>query len=226
MNYRAFALAALLGAPAVPALAGACGDININQHDYRNGNGADNMLYLVETRHFNEDVEMGIKGITGPLGGDLDYTLRHFPNHPRALNTVLRLAPRYSFKDIPGTSLPIECYFERAVRFYPDDSVGWLMYARYQSLRGKDGEALSMLKRAHALAPEEPSINYNLGLAYARQKKFADALPYAQKAYAQGFPLPALKQTLIKAGNWVEPEPLIKKAEADTPADAAEPAKP
>lgn len=217
MTFRLLALAALLGAAAMPAAAKTCGNITINQHDYRQTDA--NSRYIVEVRHFTEDIELGVHN--GALGGDLEYTLQHYPNHPRVLNTVLRVAPRYRFAILPGARLPVECYFERAVRFYPDDGIAWLMYARFQFMRGKDAEALEMLQRAVNLSPDEPSINYNLGLVYAKQKKYEQALPYAQKAYAQNFPLPALKQTLIKAGKWVEPEPLAKPAEEET---AAEPA--
>ncbi|KQV59033.1 MULTISPECIES: tetratricopeptide repeat protein [unclassified Duganella] len=207
MKTRFLALAAMLYAVAVPGSARMyCGDTSINQHDFRTV--PDYFLKLVHSRHFTDDIEQGIRGESGTLGGDLEYTLVHIPNHPRALNTALRLAPRTPSGVLEGAKLPIECYFERAVRFYPDDSNAWLMYARFAYAKGRQGQALDMLQKGLEISPEDPAINYNIGLIYAKQKKFEQALPYAQKAYALQFPLPALKQTLVKAGKWVEPPPL------------------
>ncbi|MCE3261601.1 MAG: hypothetical protein K0R43_680 [Pseudoduganella sp.] len=228
MKTPILALAALLTATAGHAKT-VCGTIGPHS-DYRVA--TETNLRVVEERHFNEDVELGIKGITTTAGGDAEYTLRKFPNHTRALNTMLRLAQRSSSGLIPGASLPAECYFERAVRAFPDDSAAWLLYARHQYMLGREAQALSMLQKAFELSPEDAAINYNLGLIYAKQKKYAQALPYAQKAYALKFPLPGLKQMLVNAGQWVEPPPLPAPAEEAAPAadaapvDAAPPGKP
>jgi len=225
MNYRSLALAAMLCALATAASAKTyCGALEGIQHDYRVPD--ETLLAQVNNRHFTDEVENGIRGSTGGLGADLEYTLVHFPNHYRALNTVLRVAPRYRGGLMPGAKLPNECFFERAVRAFPDDSTAWLMYARYQFLMGKEGQALTMLNKAIELSPEDPTINYNLGLLLARQKKYDEALPYAQKAYAQNFPLPGLKQNLTKAGKWVEPPPAPAGEKADTTEKPAEPAAP
>lgn len=225
MKYRSLALAAMLGALAVSASAKTyCGALEGIQHDYRVPD--ETLLAQVNNRHFTDDVENGIRGSTGGLGADLEYTLVHFPNHYRALNTVLRVAPRYRGGVIIGSKLPSECYFERAVRAFPDDSTAWLMYARFQFQLGKEGQAMSMLNKAIELSPEDPTINYNLGLLLARQKKYDEALPHAQKAYAQNFPLPGLKQNLIKAGKWVEPPAAPAQDKAEQPEQPAAPASP
>lgn len=218
MNHRSLALAAILGAATLPGHSKTiCGVPNGTEHDYRTASAS--VLRLVNDNHFNEDVEAGVKGMTGSVGGDLDYTLRKIPNHKRALNTALMLAPRYPNGKIPGALLPYECYFERAIRYFPDDSTGWLMYGRFSYQRGNIAQALEMLKKAQQLSPEDPTINYNLGLVYAKQKQFEQALPYAQKAYALQFPLPGLKQMLVAAGKWVEPP----AAEAEPAPEAAAP---
>ena len=49
---------------------------------------------LVEERHFPAVVETLTAGSTGSLAADIDYTLRVFPNHPRALMAMTRLAER------------------------------------------------------------------------------------------------------------------------------------
>src|SRR5882672_10328606 len=42
-------------------------------------------LAIVEAYHFTSQVELLIRGQSGALGADLDYTLRAAPNHHRAL---------------------------------------------------------------------------------------------------------------------------------------------
>src|SRR5262245_56299958 len=51
--------------------------------DYRIA--SDYLIRLVENAHFTPDVEMLNRGKSSTVGGDLAYTLRVFPNHPRAL---------------------------------------------------------------------------------------------------------------------------------------------
>ena len=67
------------------ALDASCGSLEnaYGPYDYRTDRG--NRLYLVESAHFTPVVESLISGLSGPLGAELDYTLRAFPNHHRAL---------------------------------------------------------------------------------------------------------------------------------------------
>jgi hypothetical protein len=181
--------------------------------------------HLVESAHFPEEVEYAVKGVTGTVAGDLDYTLRAIPNHPRALVTVMRLVKRKM--TTYGLRYPAECYFERAVRFQPDDADAWALYAQYLYETGHPDSAQPMLEKAVKLAPDNPAINYNMGLVYAKQKQFDKALPLAHKAYGAGFPLPGLKQMLVSANKWVEPPPRVEEAEdaaaskPETPPEAA-----
>jgi len=183
------------------------------------------MLNRIQGAHFTEEVEQGVRGTSGGVAAaDIQYVLNAFPNHRRALEAVIRLAPRYKGGAIVGMRFPSECYFERAVRFRPDDGLAWALYGRYLYIMGREAQAMPMFERAIALSPDEPSVNYNVGLMYAKQKQFDKALPYAQKAYAAGFPLPGLKQILINARVWVEPPPPAQppaEGEAAAPAAAA-----
>lgn len=228
MKIRLLALGAILSAAALPAVAKpVCGNLGSSTKDYRTAMNDVAFLNTVESRHFTEDVEQAIRGASGSVADDLQYTLGHYPNHVRALETVLRMAPRYPTGMLPGAKMPTECFFERAVRAYPDDSKTWLMYARYQYLVGREAQAQTMLEKAVELAPDDVSINYNLGLVYAKQKKFDQALPYAQKAYALQFPLPGLKHLLVTAGKWVEPPPPPEpQPDNEAKPDAAPDAKP
>jgi len=223
-----FAALALLVAGGVQAASKPyCGKLENGDHgpyDYRVA-GADK-LNVVEQFHFTEQVEAGVAGTSSYLGSDLNYVLRIFPNHSRALNTLIRVAPRAKGGRLQGASYPIECYFERAVRFQPDDGSAWGLYARYLYVVGQEARAFPMLEQAVKLEPDSPAINYNYGLALAKKKEYAAALPYAQKAYARAFPLPGLKQMLKAAGHWQEPPPAPAPAAPAEEAEQAEPAKP
>jgi tetratricopeptide (TPR) repeat protein len=153
-------------------------------------------LEIVEGAHFTEDVEKGIKGSTGDLGADLDYTLRAIPNHPRALNTIGAVSIRTKAIKVGNARFPTECYFERAIRFAPDDGAVRAVYGSYLNARGKLPEALAMYKYAVELEPNNPTYNYNLGLAYMKMKQYDKAEEYADKAYEMGFPLQGLRNQL------------------------------
>lgn len=199
-----------------------CGPLanSFGPFDYRAPGDPAN-LSIVETHHFNEGVEAGLTGMGSLVGGDLDYTLRAFPNHARALNTLIIMTKRNrGAAQIPGAHYATECYFERAVRFQPEDSAAWALYAQFLYATGHSERALPMLQKAAELSPENATINYNVGLAYAQQKDYDKALPFAQKAYAAGFPLQGLKQKMVTAGKWVEPPPKPKAEEDEGGATA------
>jgi Flp pilus assembly protein TadD len=69
---------------------------------------------------------------------------------------------------------------------------------------GQVDQATEQLKEAHNLQPDNPTINYNLGLLYVQRKNYEEAKNYAKKAYELGFPLPGLKNQLMQAGKWEE----------------------
>lgn len=176
-----------------------CGELknHYGPYDYRQ-RGMVN-LEIVEGAHFTPEVENGERGSTGYLGGDLDYTLRAIPNHHRALTTIGNVSIRDKTVLVSGARYPTECYFERAIRFAPDDGVVRAAYGNYLNALGKRDKALTMFKYAVELEPENPTFNYNLGLLYLKLNDFDKASQYADKAYSLGFPLPGLKNQLAAA---------------------------
>ncbi|MDB5936861.1 MAG: hypothetical protein JWQ01_4205 [Massilia sp.] len=181
-----------------------CGELKnaFGPFDYRTRAEHSDSFDLVEGGHFTPDVENGIRGSSGAIGGDLDYTLRAIPNHHRALATMARVAVRTKTLQVAGAKYPVECYFERATRFQPNDGGVKAEYGNYLYAMGKTEGAFQMFREAAALSPENATINYNLGLAYFQKKDYNNALLYAKKAYSLGFPLPGLKNKLAAAGKW------------------------
>ncbi|WP_162249955.1 type IV pilus biogenesis/stability protein PilW [Massilia sp. Root351] len=208
-----------------------CGNLDnaYGPYDYRKGaTELEFNLKLVEGAHFTADVENGIKGRSSTLAGDIDYTLRAFPNHAVALSTVIRVASRDKKSlFLPGGTRPVECYFDRAVRFAPDDPSTHTLYGSYLLSVGREAEALLKYQTAVQLDPDNPSTNYNLGLVYYKNKDMVNANKYAQIAYALEFPLPGLKNLLVQAGKWdpsaaPAPESLKKKGKGEEAAAAEE----
>lgn len=196
----------LLAFGALDASAGSyCGSLTnaFGPFDYRKSQTEfPKETYLVEMAHFTPEVENLIKGNSSYIGGDLDYTLRAFPNHHRALASVAKLALKEKTPKDPNMHYSFTCYFERAMRFTPDDDGVFVVYGTYLYKRGDIAGATTQLKHALSLNPENPAANYNLGLIYINQNKPDEARVYAKKAEALDYPLHALKDRLTQAGKW------------------------
>lgn len=159
-------------------------------------------LSVVENYHFTPDVERLVRGASGPLGADIGYTLEHFPNHPRALSAMSRLALRDKNRKPHGAHYTVECFFDRALGFRPDDARVHSLYGAYLLAVGQADTALEHLEESARLDPDNPTAHYNLGLLYVKKKDYDKARASAQKAYGMGFPLPGLKNKLTAAGEW------------------------
>jgi Tfp pilus assembly protein PilF len=179
-----------------------CGDLKnaFGPFDYRHADTATRSL--VDGAHFTADVEKLVAGNSGTIGGDLDYTLRAFPNHPRALSSLARLALQSKSTKVGGLKWSFECYFDRAIRFQPDDPGPRSIYGAYLLRKGRTDDALEQLSEAVVLQPDDPKANYNLGLGYFEKKDYEQAKLYAKKAYALGFPLQGLKNKLASLKKW------------------------
>ncbi len=198
----ALGLAITLAAGATHALDMECGQLTngYGPYDYRTAKPGQRRL--VEDHHFTSQVERLEKGQSSYLGDDIDYTLRAFPNHPRALMAMRRLSERLKTPFPKGAKFHVECYFERAVRFAPDDATAHTLYGLYLTSHGKREDALARLRMADGLQKDSADVHYNLGLAYFSLGEHAKALEHAHQAYALGFPLPGLKNKLKQAGTW------------------------
>ena len=177
-------------------------DAKYGPFDYTDPDAKANRLPIVEKGHFKPQVEQLIRGESSDLGSDIDYVLRSFPNHHRALNSMSLLALREKTDRPDHSHFTVDCYFQRAIGFVPGDAIVHLLYGNYLYQVKKEQEALEQYQQAENLDPENPNILYNAGLLYFGLKQYDKALMYAKKAYASGFPLPGLRLKLQKAGQW------------------------
>ena len=195
------------GSVMAQALYSTCGPLEnaYGPFDYRT---AQDQLKIVEGAHFTAPVEALIKGNAGYLGGDLDYTLRASPNHHRALLAVMRFGEKTKSSQPPNLRYSVECYFDRALRFRPDDSVARMLYATFLAKQNRIPEASSQLAQTAALAGDNAFTHYNVGLVYLDMKNYANALAQAHRAYSLGFEKAELKDRLQKLGRWKDADPL------------------
>lgn len=168
--------------------------------DYRTAEASQKVL--VESHHFTPKVESLIEGESGTLGSDIDYTLRVFPNHARALMAMSKLARRDGRAAPAGSHYAIECWFQRALEFKPEDAQVHLVYGIDLLKDHHVKDAIEQLQAAESLSSDDPNVQYNLGLAYFDLGDFDQSLTHAHRAYALGFPLPGLHDKLARAGKW------------------------
>ncbi len=171
-------------------------------------------LHVVEMYHFTPQVESLISGRSGYLWQDLDYTLRAFPNHHRALYAFIRYELRERQKSqqekkpyLPPTSVgefPVTaaCFFDRAIRWQPRDPNVYMLYGLYFQLNGMPLKALEQYRISEKLQPNSADLHYNLGLLYFDARDYPQAKAHAKRAYQLGYPLPGLRKKLAGVGQW------------------------
>lgn len=183
-----------------------CGSIQnaYGPWDYTNAYHVAEKLPIVEQYHFNSDVEALKKGMSSVyLGTDIDYTLRAFPNHPRALNAMANLAIlRSDLRIPPGANWTGDCYFQRALQFKPNDATVKVVYGIFLVRQKKTEAAKDQFEKAVGLQPENAEAHYNLGLVYEKLGDDQLALQHAKIAYELGYPLRGLRKILERKGAW------------------------
>jgi tetratricopeptide (TPR) repeat protein len=182
----------------------------------KHGSSNESPLRFVEKAHFHPSIEQlqdeyVAKKLKKNLPSNIDYTLRAFPNHHRALYTLINYQMRHITKGqktdprLPklAQQMPAaECYFIRAEVFTDSDATVWMLHGLYLHRRGLYSDALEPYSKAVALAPNDAQIRYNLGLLYYDLGRYEDAREEAVKAKAMGYPMPGLIRKLERSGNW------------------------
>jgi len=197
----------------------ACGSLengNNGPFDYTTERGK--KLAVVEEFHFTPVVESLIRGQSGSVGQDLDYTLTVYPNHHRALMALMRLSEKARTPQPAGARFPVECYFERALRFRSTDNVSRMIYATFLGKNGRTADAVKQLELADKTAGDSPFTHNNIGLIYFDMKDYDKALQQAHKAIALGFVQTTLQDQLKQVGKWSDPPAEAAAATASAPA--------
>jgi len=182
-----------------PALRDDASKIN----DYRLRGSSDFMRFSIEdnwTNHTKPAIDRIRAGeYSHRVIADLNFTLRGWPNHPLALGALIDfVAGGGKTFEFPAA----ECYFVNAQRWYPDDPTVFMLEGRYYWKVRELEEARLAYLDALALNDSLVEVHYNLGLVYFDLKQMSLALEHAKRAYAGGYPLPALRRKLAEAGVW------------------------
>lgn len=193
-----------------------CGPVYIpgdfGPYDYRTDKY---FLPVVERAHFTTDVELLLRGhSTARPGGDIHYTLSKFPNHHRALLSMMKLGQKLNTETPPDVKYPVECYFERALRFKRNDTVARLLYVQYLIDKKRRDEALAQVHEAARFAGGSALTHFNIGLSFFELKAYDAALKHAHEALKIGYNNQDLVNKLKAVGEWREPV-------AETPEGAA-----
>jgi len=180
--------------------------------DYRRATAQEKTL--VEAYHFVEHFrgyQQGKIKITKVQDGIIEYpaagfsyTLWAFPNHPQALLAMEDLSRRFKTDRPPGSQLRVHCYFQRAVRFVPDDGLVRALYGYYYARRKLGTEAEAELAAAQELSPSDVNVQLYLAWSYIELGKANNAAVHAKRAYELGYPLPGLREKLKKAGQSID----------------------
>jgi tetratricopeptide (TPR) repeat protein len=184
---------------------GNCGSIqnHYGPFDYRTQR---DQLEVVERYHFTPAIAalIQIRGNTN-LSQDIAYTLHTSPNHLRALMALVRLGERMKSPQPVGLVRPIECYFDRAIRFAPDDTLVRVLYSQFLSKQSRKVEAIGQLDSAVVIAKDNGFSNYNIGLAFFDMGEYEKALKQAHRAVELGFDRRELADQLRSENKWRDP---------------------
>lgn len=176
--------------------------------DYRSANQADRKL--VEKPHFDEHYQAYKLGkrmvrkkhdsiIETPAAG-FSYTLWAFPNHHKALAAIEDLGAKEKSERLKGLELRVHCYFQRAVRFVPNDGLVRALYGYYYARRNELEKADTQIVEAISLRPDDVNVRVYAATAYLELGQLEKAVDHAKAAYGLGYPFPGLRQRLERAG--------------------------
>ena len=138
-------------------------------------------LERVEGSYFPPHVE-NLEG--DPKAGAMGSakTLRIYPNHHRALYTLMRYYRDYP-EDVDNSELyTMECMFNRAKFFTPNDPMVYMLNGMHYHWKSDFAGSKIQYMQAYELDPENPQINYNLGLMYYDQGDYETAAKHADIA--------------------------------------------
>lgn len=162
-----------------------------NNHNYfavRQSSYLQNLLKNVESNHIDRvhDNPNGVYGYIrdGRLDdaiADLDFALRKFVNHPRAL-ILLGLVAKLKKK----SALPIP-YYKKALKLYPRYALTHAQYGMYLAEIGYIQHGINRLKKAIKIDPNLKIAYVFIAKAYYKNGNLKLAQQAADKAKALGY---------------------------------------
>ncbi|HEX9812409.1 MAG TPA: tetratricopeptide repeat protein [Burkholderiales bacterium] len=192
-------------------------------------------LQLVESAHMRTVIAGDRhRGNWCAYYGNLDYTLRAFPNHPEALVLMaeyLDVRSPCSNNNARSSSKgksPLELaaaieagawhertadyYFKKGIRYKPKDAPNsvvnypetHVLYGKYLYTHKRSEDALTQFKDAIKLEPRSAEAHYYLGLILFEKNDTEAAKRHIQTGYKISQPPVELKQKLINIGQWRE----------------------
>jgi tetratricopeptide (TPR) repeat protein len=118
---------------------------------------------------------------------------------------MMRLGEKENTPKPNGSRYSVECWFDRALRFRPDDTTVRMIYSTYLSKNKRIPEAVAQLEQASTIAKDNSFTHYNIGLIYFDMKIYDQALAQAHRASALGFSRTELRDMLESVKQWQEP---------------------
>jgi tetratricopeptide (TPR) repeat protein len=117
---------------------------------------------------------------------------------------------RLSFKEKRskpnGARFTVDCYFDRAMQWRPEDASVRLVWGIHLLKTGNQKGGIEQLEKALSLGLDSGNAHYNLGLAFFEVGEYSRSASHAIRAYQLNFALPGLKEKLRKIGKWPSPE--------------------
>ncbi|MBL1275773.1 MAG: tetratricopeptide repeat protein [Ectothiorhodospiraceae bacterium] len=214
---RIFLLAIMFLLPS--ALVLAAGKWN-DPHDYYKSatRSSGDLLRNVEKFHLPQGLAKMNKKKYDRALEDFDFVLRYYPNHPKGLLFMSEVSRRMKKPEIA------EKYFQKAFKMYPGYANTHSIYGIFLQKTDRMERAIEQYRKSLKLKPNASETHYNLGLALYKTGKQDGALLHAQKAYKLGYPLPGLRNKLVKAGIWKKNKPAKTKPDnVEEPSAGKEP---
>jgi tetratricopeptide (TPR) repeat protein len=120
--------------------------------------------------------------------------------HPLAINIMITLA------QVCQASADYTCAtdtLEKAVDLHPSAAAPYSALAvMYRDRKRLDLAHETLIRGDKATEGKSPEINYNLGLLLVEMKDYSAAVERAKRAYELGYPLPGLRNKLVRLDKW------------------------
>lgn len=120
--------------------------------------------------------------------------------HPIATSVMITLAQVCQAAEDYGCA---EDTLEQAIQLHPSAAAPYsALSVMYRDRKQFDTAEQVLIRGDEATEGKSPEINYNLGLLLVEMKDYDGAVERAKRAYQLGYPLPGLKNKLVRLAKW------------------------